>query len=127
MIWDEVHEKFYRVFQASEARRLKVLPGRINKSGKLSAVLVETTYRKEGEASRMFVTPIGVLLGRGLVMADGLGLTQECEDLFDELLMHLRCKAHDGRFYATKSGRTMVAFTQRGGGAETSRPLLMLP
>lgn len=126
MVWDEAHQQFYKVFAASESRQLQVLPGRINASGKLSAILVISEFRKDGESSRQFVSPVGALLGSGLVTEDGLGLTQECEDLFDEFLMHLRNSAYAAEFYVTKSGRTVVAFKKRGQLA-SSRPLLMLP
>lgn len=127
MIWDKVNEQYDRVYQASEACQLQVLPGRINASSKLSAVVVASEYRKEGERLRMFVTPVGVLAQPGLVTADGLGLTQECEDLFDELLMHLRSQAGDAQFYETEDGLTLVAFKRHGTRTQPSRPMLLLP
>lgn len=123
---NEAYEKFNKVFQASEARQLQVLPGCISASGKLTAVLVVSEYRDEGMGLRRFVTPVGALLGPNLVTADGLSLTQECDDLFDELLMHLRSAAGAAEFYATKSGRAMVAFKPHGRSGK-SRPVLMLP
>jgi hypothetical protein len=127
MTWDDVNEKFNRVYEGSENRQLQVLPGRINASGKLSAIVVVSEYRDEGAGSRQFVTPVGALLGANLVAADGLSVTQVGEDLFEELLMKLRSPAYAVQFYATKSGRTIVVLKPHDSDSRSVRPILMLP